>query len=146
MIGNPPFASGKWRARDKEVLRQFTLAQVEDEKRALQLPLLGETLRPVKTRASQVIEVLFLERFVQLARPGGKVAIILPEGIFANTNLRYYVREWLVQNFAIQAVIGLPRETFKGTGTTVKTAILYLEKQNHLPDTRRCWLKWDGLA
>jgi len=74
-----------------------------------------------------VIEVLFLERFVQLARPGGKVAIILPEGVFANSNLRY-VREWLVQNFTIHAVVGLPRDTFKGTGTTAKTAILYLEK------------------
>ena len=128
VIGNPPFASSKWRVRDKEILRQFTLAQVEDEKQALQLPLLGESLLPVKTRASQVIEVLFLERFVQLARPGGKVAIILPEGVFANSNLRY-VREWLVQNLTIQAVIGLPRETFKGTGTTAKTGILYLEKR-----------------
>ena len=127
VIGNPPFASSKWRVRDKETLRRFTLAQFEDEKLALQLPLLGESLRPVKTRESQVIEVLFLERFVQLARPGGKVAIILPEGIFANSNLRY-VREWLVKNFTIHAVVGLPRETFKDTGTTAKTAILYLEK------------------
>lgn len=128
VIGNPPFASSKWRVRDKETLRQFTLAQVEDEKQALQLPLLGESLRPVKTRVSQVIEVLFLERFVQLARPGGKVAIILPEGVFVNSNL-LYVREWLVQNFTIQAVIGLPRDTFKNTGTTAKTAILCLEKR-----------------
>jgi type I restriction enzyme M protein len=127
VIGNPPFASSKWRVRAKKILRQFTLAQVEDAKHALQLPLLGESLRPVKTRTSQVIEVLFLERFIQLARPGGKVAIILPEGVFANSNLRY-VREWLVENFTICAVIGHPRETFKDMGTTAKTAILYLEK------------------
>ncbi len=127
VIGNPPFASSKWRVRDKDTLRRFTLAQFEDEKQALQLPLLGESLRPVKTRVSQVIEVLFLERFIQLARPGGKVAIILPEGVFANNNLRY-VREWLVENFTIQAVIGLPRDTFRSTGTTAKTVILYLEK------------------
>jgi len=128
VIGNPPFASSKWRVRDREILRHFTLAHTEDERNSLQLPLLGESLRPVKTRVSQVIEVLFLERFVQLARPGGKVAIILPEGVFANTNLRY-VREWLVQNFTIQAVVGLPRDTFKEVGTTAKTAILYLEKR-----------------
>jgi len=128
VIGNPPFASSKWRVRDKETLRQFALAHTEDERNSLQLPLLGESVRPVKTRASQVIEVLFLERFIQLARPGGKVASILPEGIFANSNL-CYVREWLVENFTIHAVIGLPRETFKDMGTTAKTAILYLEKQ-----------------
>ena len=128
VIGNPPFASSKWRVRDKEVLRHFTLAHTEDERNTLQLPLLDESLRPVKTRLSQVIEVLFLERFVQLARPGGKVAIILPEGIFANSNLRY-VREWLVETFTIRAVVGLPRDTFKETGTTAKTAVLYLEKR-----------------
>jgi len=128
VIGNPPFASSKWRVRDREILRHFTLAHTEDERNSLQLPLLGESLRPVKTRLSQGIEVLFLERFVQLARPGGKVAIILPEGVFANTNLRY-VRQWLVESFTIRAVVGLPRDTFKGTGTTAKTAILYLEKR-----------------
>jgi len=128
VIGNPPFASSKWRVRDKEILRHFTLAHTEDERNTLQLPLLGESIRPVKTRLSQVIEVLFLERFIQLARPGGKVAIILPEGVFANSNLRY-VREWLVESFTIRAVIGLPRETFKDMRTTAKTAILYLEKQ-----------------
>jgi type I restriction enzyme M protein len=127
VIGNPPFASSKWRVRDRETLRNFTLAHTEEERNSLQLPLLGESLRPVKTRLSQVIEVLFLERFIQLARPGGKVAIILPEGVFANSNLRY-VREWLVENFTIHAVVGLPRDTFKDTGTTAKTAILYLEK------------------
>lgn len=133
VIGNPPFASSKWRVRDRETLRNFTLAHTEDERNSLQLPLLGESLRPVKTRVSQVIEVLFLERFVRLARPGGKVAIILPEGVFANSNLRY-VREWLVENFTIHAVIGLPRDTFKDTGTTAKTAILYLEKRRPLAE------------
>ncbi len=128
VIGNPPFASSKWRVRDRETLRQFTLAHSEDNKHALQLPLLDRQLVPVKTRLSQVIEVLFLERFTQLARPGGKVAIILPEGVFANSNLRY-VREWLVQHFTIRAVVGLPRDTFKDMGTTAKTAVLYLEKR-----------------
>lgn len=56
------------------------------------------------------------------------VAIILPEGVFANSNLRY-VREWLVENFTLRAVVGLPRDTFKDAGTTAKTAILYLEKR-----------------
>jgi len=128
VIGNPPFASGKWRVRDKRILRNFALAHTEDMRNTLILPGLDKELHPLKTRTSQVIEVLFLERFIQFAKPGGKVAIILPEGVFANSNLRY-VREWLAQSFTIQAVIGLPRETFKGTGTMAKTAILYLEKR-----------------
>jgi len=62
VIGNPPFASNKWRVRDKEILRQFTLAHREDNKHAVQLSLLRESPVPYRTRASQVIEVLFLER------------------------------------------------------------------------------------
>lgn len=132
VIGNPPFASSRWRVREKHILRNFTLAQTEDTAQTLILPGLEKELHPIQARASQVIEVLFLERFIQFAKPGGKVAIILPEGVFANSNLRY-VREWLVDNFAIRAVIGLPRDTFKETGTTAKTAILYLEKQKAPP-------------
>lgn len=135
VIGNPPFSSSKWRVRDNGILQRFTLAQFEDKKNTLYLPLLEESLYPMKTRISQVIEVLFLERFIQLAKPGGKVAIILPEGIFANSNLRY-VREWLVEHFTIRAVIGLPRDTFKDMGTTAKTAILYLEKRKMPPGHR----------
>ena len=133
VIGNPPFASSKYRVREKRILQHFTLAQMGDTRRTMILPGLEKELHPLKPRPSQVIEVLFLERFIQLARPGGKVAIILPEGIFANSNLRY-VREWLVEHFTILAVIGLPRNTFKGTGTTAKTAILYLEKRKPPPN------------
>ena len=128
VIGNPPFASSKNRIRENYILRNFTLAQTEEAVETLVLPGLDKELHPFRARASQVIEVLFLERFIRLAKPGGKVAIILPEGIFANSNLRY-VREWLVNNFTVRVIVGLPRETFKETGTMAKTAILYLEKK-----------------
>jgi len=126
VIGNPPFSSSQYRVRDKSVLERFSLAKYEDQNRTKLL--WGEELRPVKTRVSQIIEVLFLERFIQLARPGGKIAIILPEGVFANSGLRH-VREYLVENLTIHAIIGLPRQVFKDTGTTAKTAILFLEKR-----------------
>ena len=51
--------------------------------------------------------------------------LILPEGVFANANMRN-VRQFLIENVTIKAIIGLPRDTFKSTGTTAKTAILYL--------------------
>jgi len=127
VIGNPPFASSKYRVRDLTILQNFTLAQREDISQALTLPGFSGDLRPLKPRNSQVIEVLFLERFIQLARPGGKIAIILPEGVLSSSHLQY-VRQWLVDNFTIQAIIGLPRDTFKNMGTTAKTAIIYLEK------------------
>ena len=73
------------------------------------------------------IEILFLERFVQLAKHGGYVAIIIPDGILANVELKY-VRNWLFEKTKVMAIISLPRETFKSVGTTAKTSILFLQK------------------
>jgi type I restriction enzyme M protein len=132
VVGNPPFAASGARVRDPQVLRRFQLARVPvGRERWLGRPLLEvEVERP---KPSQAIEVLFLERFLQLCKPGGRVCIILPEGIFANASLRH-VRSWLVQNFTVRAVIGLPRDTFRAVGTTAKTAILYVEKRPPTPD------------
>lgn len=131
VIGNPPFSASKYRVRDKKILSDFELAWVDKTDPSVTGSLFGEKLRLQRRKSSQVIEALFLERFTKLAKPGGKVIIILPEGIFANSNLRH-VREWLLRNFILHAVIGLPRDVFKHTGTTAKTAILYLE--NHKPN------------
>ena len=131
VIGNPPFSATGYRVRDPEVLKRFELAKVTVSKDTMAIGGQGRLFElPVerkRQKPSLAIEVLFLERFVQLCKQGGKVCIILPEGIFANSSLRY-VREWLTKNFTVHAIIGLPRETFKAVGTTAKTAILFLEK------------------
>ena len=75
----------------------------------------------LKKLASFPIEVLFLERFVRLIRDGGFSAIIIPDGILANYNYEY-VRKWLFAHTRVWAIISLPRDTFKGTGTTQKQA------------------------
>lgn len=73
------------------------------------------------------IELLFIDRFIQLAKPGGWIAIIIPDGILANSNFNY-VRKFIAGKTRIEAIISLPRETFKQTGTTAKTSILFLRK------------------
>jgi type I restriction enzyme M protein len=73
------------------------------------------------------IEVLFLERFIQLAKTNGIIGIIIPEGILANSNMQY-IRDWIMSKCDIEAIISLPRSTFKDSGTTAKTAILFLRK------------------
>jgi len=132
VIGNPPFAATGYRVRNPQILERFELGKVTVNEETLsisgQRKLFELKLERQRLKTSQAIEVLFLERFVQLCKQGGKVCIILPEGIFSNSSLSR-VREWLVKNFTIQAVIGLPRDTFKVVGTTAKTVILYLEKR-----------------
>ena len=74
------------------------------------------------------IEVLFIERFIQLSKEGGWIAIIIPEGILSNSNM-HYVREFIADNTKVEAIVSLPRDAFKHVGTAAKTSILFLKKQ-----------------
>ena len=128
VIGNPPFSSSKYRVTDRDILKNYDLARIEDKDNSMVLPGLEGEITPYKSRPSQVIEVLFLERFVQFAKPDGMIAIILPEGVLANRSLKY-VREWIILEHIVHAIVSLPGETFKNTGTTAKTNILFIEKR-----------------
>ena len=114
---NPPFGNNIVRT-EKFVLDQYELAE-------------GKT--------SQIVEILFLERIVQLLVPGkGKAAIVVPQSILNNPGLEY-VRKWIFAHTKVMAVIELPVETFlisgrEGTGTL--TAILLLERRK-LDDTAK---------
>jgi type I restriction enzyme M protein len=55
-------------------------------------------------------EILFLERCLGLLKPGGRLGIVLPEGIFNNPSLTY-VREFCENRAFIRAVVSLPQET-----------------------------------
>jgi len=70
--------------------------------------------------------ILFLERSLQFIKPGGRMAIILPQGLLNNTNAEY-IRRFIIDEARILAVVGLHGNTFKPhTGT--KTSILFLRK------------------
>jgi predicted RNA methylase len=73
------------------------------------------------------IEAYFIERFIQLAKPGGHIAIIIPDGILANSNL-HYVRQYIAENVRVNAIVSLPRDTFKNVGTSAKTSIIFMSK------------------
>lgn len=77
----------------------------------------------LKNKNSCPLEVLGLERSIQLLKKGGRLAIVLPDSIFLNKKLSY-VREWLSENVLIKGVIGLPIETFSPFGASVKTSVL----------------------
>ena len=68
-------------------------------------------------------DVLFLERCVQLLRPGGRLGIVLPHNKLAGTGWSY-LREWLVKNVRIVAVLGLDRNTFL-PHTHQKTSVVF---------------------
>jgi type I restriction enzyme M protein len=72
-------------------------------------------------------EILFIERCLSLLKPGGRLGIVLPEGIFNNPSLSY-VREFCENRAFIRAVVSLPQETFVSSGASVKGSLLFLQK------------------
>lgn len=70
--------------------------------------------------------ILFIERVIDLLKPGGRAVIVLPQGIFNNSNEKY-VRKFITNRARIIAVVGLHGNSFKPhTGT--KTSLLFLHK------------------
>lgn len=127
LMTNPPFGSNiKVEGEDK--LKQFDLAhQWKKNKEDNQLEK-----RTLKEKEAP--QILFIERCLQLLKDGGKMAIVLPDGIFGNES-ESYVRNWILKNAKILAVIDVPLETFlPNTGT--KTSILVLQKlpKKQIPD------------
>lgn len=89
-----------------------------------------------KGRKRLPLEVAGLERCAELLRPGGRLAIVLPESIFGATSLKY-VRTWLYHVFAIRIVVDLPPETFCPFGANVRSGVLFARK-------RRCGEQLDS--
>ncbi len=81
----------------------------------------GPKLGKVKT------EILFIERCLSLLKPGGRMGIVLPEGIFNNPSLAY-VREFCEDRARVLAIMSLPQETFLSSGASVKASLLFLAK------------------
>ncbi|WP_216329588.1 N-6 DNA methylase [Deinococcus aestuarii] len=103
-------------------------AEAQQGQRLLEIFDLGRPRSGKLSDSSKVkTEILFLERCLSLLKPGGRLAVVLPEGILNNPSLGY-VREYCENRAKLRAVISLPPETFLSSGATVKTSIVYLRK------------------
>ncbi len=78
-------------------------------------------------RKTVALEILGLERAIGFLRPGGRLAIVLPESIFSADSTSY-VREWLRTKVKVRAIVSLPIETFSPFGANVKTGVLFARK------------------
>jgi type I restriction enzyme M protein len=72
-------------------------------------------------------DALFVERCVEILRPGGRMAIVLPHSKVASRAWAG-LRRWLVERARVMAVVSLPRETFL-PHTAQKTAIVFVKKR-----------------
>ena len=78
-------------------------------------------------------EIAFLHRFVRLTRTGGRIAVILPEGFFTNARTQD-LRDELLDQLRVQAIIELPQRAFSREQTAARTAILFAERGDASPE------------
>jgi len=79
---------------------------------------------------TQLLQVLFIERCLNLLRKGGKLGIVLPDGILSNASL-FYVRDYIREKAIIKAVVSLPKGTFTPYGADPKASLLFLQKKKY---------------
>lgn len=110
ILSNPPFAG--------EVKVKSQLAHYQLAKPALK--------RARDKQAKEERDVLFIERIIKMLKPGGRAAIVLPQGKFNNSSLAF-IRDWILTKARLLTVVGLHGNSFKPhTGT--KTSVLFIQK------------------
>ena len=109
LMANPPFAGD---IKESRILHQYNLTFKQNGR--------------AHTKVGR--DILFIERNLDFLKPGGRMAIVLPQGRFNNTSDKY-VREFIAERARILAVVGLDTNTFKPhTGTN--TSVLFVQKWN----------------
>jgi type I restriction enzyme M protein len=114
ILTNPPFGS---KVTDKRVLDDLASRG-------------GVAKSKGKVTKSLPQEVVFLNRCLEFLAPGGRMGIVLPDGVLANSSMQD-VRDWILRWARLKAVVSLPQETFAPYGAGVKTSLVFLEKREH---------------
>lgn len=78
-------------------------------------------------KLSGLTEVLFIDRCLNLLKPGGRMGIVLPEGVLNNTNLQN-VREYFESRAKILLIVSIPQEVFMAAGATVKPSLVFFKR------------------
>ncbi|MFX0076242.1 MAG: N-6 DNA methylase [Candidatus Hermodarchaeota archaeon] len=120
---NPPFGA-KIPIDNKEILERFDLAHKWDYRD-------DKWIKQDKLIKKQPPQILFIERCVQLLKDGGKLGIVLPEGLFGNPTNRY-IWEYLRSKGRILGITSLDQNTFQPY-TCNKTSILFFQKKENVP-------------
>ena len=112
LMANPPFAGD---IKEPRMIARYDLAKKPDGK--------------WQTKVGR--DILFIERNLDFLKPGGRMAIVLPQGRFNNSSDKN-IRDFIAERCRILAVVGLHGNTFKPhTGT--KTSVLFVQKWNNDP-------------
>lgn len=140
ILTNPPFGSKVSKklliaesdrftdsTKIKEYIKEYgegykkAMSQIEDNIGKPLLSLFGIS------KYTNLTETLFLDRCLDLLVPGGRMGVVLPEGVLNNKKLEA-VRHYIEGRAKIVMVVSLPTDVFMAAGANVKPSILFLKK------------------
>lgn len=124
IITNPPFGS-KIKFAEKRYLENYALGKKGVD--WIDAKLNNINLNRESIRDQQTTEVLFIEQCHRFLKPGGYLAMVIPDSILTNSSMQY-VRDWIEEHWRIVAVVSLPQFAFAANGAGVKSSVLFLKK------------------
>ena len=120
VLTNPPFGS-RGKIKEQKILKNYLLARKWNKTKNGNWEVTRNIL------AGQTPEILFIEKCLKLLRPGGRMAIVLPDGLLQNIT-NSHIRFWIRSQAKVLAVVSIPQEAFIPYGTGIKTSLLFLQK------------------
>jgi type I restriction enzyme M protein len=125
IVTNPPFGS-KIPIKDSHILEQFDLGYIWRNEQS-EIDNQSHAVKSSDFQSSVPPEQLFIERCFQFLKPGGRLAIVLPDSILGNPGLSY-IRQWFIEHSRIVASIDLHVDTFQPRNGT-QTSVLLVQKK-----------------
>ncbi len=110
VVTNPPFG-GNAMVDDPHLLARYELSTFEAR----------------EPRSNMAAEQLFVEGAWKFLKPGGRMAVVLPDSILNNPSLGF-IRTWLFKRARIIASVDLPKETFADSGGVPNPSVLIVQR------------------
>lgn len=140
ILTNPPFGQNVDKAQIISEADRFTDEEMKSEYREKYGDAYDEALKQVDEHigksllslydlggTSTLTEVLFMERCLRLLKKGGRMGMVLPEGVLNNKNLAA-VREYFEGKAKLILICSIPQDVFIAAGATVKPSLVFMRK------------------
>ena len=128
---NGPMVENDDRYTNEAVIEQYR-GQYGDKYRQELQQVTSNIGKPIRGlfevgKTSGASEVLFVERCIDLLKPGGRMGIVLPEGVLNSSSLQK-ARDYFESKAKIVLIVSLPQDVFISSGATVKTSLVFFKK------------------
>ena len=136
IVTNPPFGSQvrddvkitTEDLQDQEAIKQYIKKYGDKYKDCLLTEDdVGKAINKRFDIGSKLTEVLFIERCLNLLKKGGRLGIVLPDGVLNGANLQK-CRDFVEGKAKILMITSIPQDVFVAAGATVKPSLLFFKK------------------